>query len=65
MEQHDQDKEALVAACLKMETIAIEFFAGHGWRFRNRICSQYLISSKLFGPAFPFAFFQTLVITGL
>jgi hypothetical protein len=39
MERHDQDKEALVAACHKMETIAMEFFADHGWRFSNRICS--------------------------
>jgi hypothetical protein len=30
MERHDQDKEALIAACHKMEAIAMEFYADHG-----------------------------------
>jgi hypothetical protein len=38
MERHDQDKEALRMTCQKMETIAMEIFADHGWRFSNRIC---------------------------
>jgi hypothetical protein len=38
MEWHDQDKEALRMTCQKMEIIAMEIFADHGWRFSNRIC---------------------------
>jgi hypothetical protein len=38
MEWYDQDKEALIVACCKMETIVIEIFVDHGWRFSNRIC---------------------------
>jgi hypothetical protein len=38
MERHDQDKEALIAACHKMETIAIKIFIDRGWRFSNRMC---------------------------
>jgi hypothetical protein len=51
MEWHDQDKDALIAACRKMETIAIEIFADYEWRFNNRICFEEL--------------FDCFVITGL
>jgi hypothetical protein len=38
MERHDQDKEALIVACRKMKTFAMEIFVDHGWIFSNRIC---------------------------
>jgi hypothetical protein len=30
MKRYDQNKEALIAACCKMETIAMEIFTDHG-----------------------------------
>jgi hypothetical protein len=38
MEWHDQDKEALITVCRKMETIVMEIFTDHEGRFSNRIC---------------------------
>jgi hypothetical protein len=38
MERHDQDKEVIRVECCRLETIAMEIYVDHGWRFSNRIC---------------------------
>jgi hypothetical protein len=38
MEQHDQDKDTIKVVCRKMESIAMQIFIDHGWRFSNRLC---------------------------
>jgi hypothetical protein len=39
LENDDEDKEKVTMACQKLETMAMELFAGHGWRCNNRICA--------------------------
>jgi hypothetical protein len=39
LENDDEDKEKVTMACQKLETVAMELFAGHGWRCNNRICA--------------------------
>ena len=39
LQRRDEDKEALQKACQTMEVLVMQFFANHGWRFSNRICS--------------------------
>jgi hypothetical protein len=36
--QHDQDKDTIKVVCQKMESIAMQIFIDHGWRFNNRLC---------------------------
>jgi hypothetical protein len=39
LENNDQDNEKITVACRKLETVAIEIFADHGWRCNNRVCT--------------------------
>jgi hypothetical protein len=39
LKNNDQDKKKITEACLKLETVAMEIFADHGWRYSNRICA--------------------------
>jgi hypothetical protein len=39
LENDDQDKEKITMAYRKLETVAMEIFADHGWRCNNRICA--------------------------
>jgi hypothetical protein len=38
LERNDQDKEMIIQACRKLETVAMQIYVDHGWRFSNRIC---------------------------
>jgi hypothetical protein len=39
LEIDDQDKKKITVACRKLETVAMEIFAGHGWKCNNIICA--------------------------
>jgi hypothetical protein len=39
LERNDQYKEDITMACRKLETVALQIFVDHGWRFSNRICA--------------------------
>jgi hypothetical protein len=37
LERNDQDKERINLACRHLETVAMQIYVDHGWRFSNRI----------------------------
>jgi hypothetical protein len=37
LERNDQDKEMINLTCRKLETVAMEIYIDHRWRFSNRI----------------------------
>jgi hypothetical protein len=38
LEKDDYNKELIRDACVKLETVAMQLFVDHGWRFSNRLC---------------------------
>jgi hypothetical protein len=38
LERNDQKRKLICSACVKLETVAMQHFINHGWRFSNRIC---------------------------
>jgi hypothetical protein len=39
LENDDHDKEKITMACRKLQTVAMEIFADHGWGCSNRSCA--------------------------